>query len=1589
MGPKSFYIWGPWMYFIEDMHHGVYVSSSALFLLGSDRALYECIFIYTYGAMVWPLCSEDWLPSLGTTFSTTFIYSLLEEISERAIKYGLLYGISFAAFGANALLSPINPSPRVLTPLFGAKINFVCWKSDLINQCQKRTRKRRQIKVPPTLIKQRMHSDYGSDYKVMTKPWKLQFPNEMVSDLVQSLDILEMHHLLDMFNVHRLPLPSNAQKELDRFKSLFDALDTLTPTLSPLDRVLYNSIIPETIMESTFLSGSRADSMPIVVDTGASRSLSPHRSDFESLRPINLQIGTINAASKVEGVGMVRWEITDQDGAKSVIRTEAYYVPSASIRLYSPQFHFREHCEGRLIANAVGIQLELPARKDNHRLSFPYNGCNNLPLMLLSTHPHFKSALFSACKSGADIFAATHRLNPILRDIPVVEYFDFHLSSDDAKGFFNGDHRSTLSSAQRELRLLHNKMGHIHMRRLQKLTHHDAPLDSPNTDEELTIPVVFRSRFAKTRSCSIPLCRSCALGKMRKVKTNTQDISNVPAKEMALQREHLSPGDCVSWDQYVVPHRGRLYSSAGKERECMRFGGGSLAVDHASKKVFIHHQVSLQASDTLVAKRLLERNARAVGISISRYHADNGVFASEEFKADCELKNQRLTFSASNSHHQNGVAERYIGTISRMARSMLIHSALLWPRSHDVKLWPMAMDYAVFLWNNLPMDDGMSPEEKWTKTKFQNYNHLRKAHVFGCPCYVLNPKLVEGQKIPKWDPRSRQGKFVGYSKNHATSAGLILNRRTGYISPQFHVLYDDSFESVPGCDENQNQSLLEVDWPRIIDRQGGSEINYDLEDIQEVPDHLHDSWLTEEERHAKHLQLNRHARQPIQQAPVAIPNQFQQPIIVVNPGPRNQVNPPVAAAPNNDDRPNQANVPNLDEAREGADNRLRRSTRRRQQRNQLNYDRLGGPNNRANYANGSACSRSGCFTTHAEAVSYQNAPLTRRDLDNHYVQNLEWGDCVAALAAEAKESNGDASRFFATMDALQDPIDLTLDEMPTLSFVSKASTADHPGFDEAMNGPNSKGFWEASLREVETLAGIGTWTQVKRESWMNVIQSTWALRIKRFPDGLVRKLKSRLCVRGDQQVEGVDFFETFAPVVQWSTVRIMFILSLQLGLASMQVDYVSAFCQAPIEEDVYISIPRGWETLNEMGLTEKFKPGHVLKLNRSMYGLRQSPRNFFMFLKENLEKAGLKQSIHDPCLFFSDEVICVCYVDDCLWWSTEQNYIDKVIKKVKENMDLEVEDSVNGFLGISVDHKIGEDGNPEIHLTQKGLIDRVITALGLDSAHSNGVKTPAPDKAPLPQDKDGDPNDLGFNYASVVGMAMYLCNNSRPDIAFAVHQCARHCFKPTRKHAEYLKRIGRYLIHTRDKGLIIKPNKNQNILDIECFVDADFAGLFNHEDSADPHCVRSRTGFVIRMGGSPIIWGSKLQPVIASSTMESEYIALSTACKDLLPIRNIAKEIAKACGITDEERSSMHTTIWEDNVGALTLANLELPLLTPRSKSFAVRYHWFRQFVSRDNGEDGGIVIKKVDTKSQIADIFTKGLGRQLFESLRHMLMGW
>jgi hypothetical protein len=199
---------------------------------------------------------------------------------------------------------------------------------------------------------------------------------------------------------------------------------------------------------------------------------------------------------------------------------------------------------------------------------------------------------------------------------------------------------------------------------------------------------------------------------------------------------------------------------------------------------------------------------------------------------------------------------------------------------------------------------------------------------------------------------------------------------------------------------------------------------------------------------------------------------------------------------------------------------------------------------------------------------------------------------------------------------------------------------------------------------------------------------------------------------------------------------------------------------------------------------------------------------------------------------------------------------------------------------------------------------------------------------------------------------------------------------PKQSHGRAIKQIVRYLKGTRTRGLIMRPTA---ALTLDCYVDADFAGLWGSEDPEEHLSVRSRTGYVLTLGGCPVSWCSKLQTEVALSTMEAEYIALSHSMRDLLPMQRLLAEVNDALGLSS---ASSPSTVYEDNTGALTLANL--PRLTPRSKHIAVKYHFFRQHVA-----DGSVRVVKISTNDQLADIFTKGLTRQVFESLRFKLLGW
>jgi hypothetical protein len=545
--------------------------------------------------------------------------------------------------------------------------------------------------------------------------------------------------------------------------------------------------------------------------------------------------------------------------------------------------------------------------------------------------------------------------------------------------------------------------------------------------------------------------------------------------------------------------------------------------------------------------------------------------------------------------------------------------------------------------------------------------------------------------------------------------------------------------------------------------------------------------------------------------------------------------------------------------------------------------------------------------------------------------------------------------------------DGTQNEQHAMAFAAQVADTETFHYGDAMKQPDKALFMKAMIKEVKDLFDSNVFELKKRSektSGQKPIKSIWSFKRKRAPDGTYLKHKARLCAHGGMQIPGEHFWDTYSPVVQMSTVRLLLTLSLLLGMKTRSIDFTLAFTQAPIDVETYIDLPIGFEV-------DGRKDDYVLQLKKTLYGLKQAGLNWFDTLRTHLISIGFSQSTTDPCCFYRGDLILICYVDDCLIFCRDEKKIDAFVAELHSKFTLTDEGDVATYLGIDVKKRQRKDGlanELEYSLTQPHLTKRIIEFLALSDSRIH--TTPAEDKKLLDRDEEGPGRTYQWSYRSIMGMLNYLCG-TRPDILFAVHQCARFCENPKLSHEKAVKRIVRYLKRTPTEGIVLRPDSTRGI---QCYVDADFAGGWSSADADDPTSVYSRTGYVIMYAGCPIVWVSKLQTEVALSTTEAEYIALSQAMRDLIPLLGLLEELSpilhlnidqpdvhwKSCGY---ENGQYVADLFEDNKGAYELA--KAPKMRPRTKHIALKYHHFRQHVT-----NGTIRIHSIGTKDQITEIY-------------------
>ena len=527
-------------------------------------------------------------------------------------------------------------------------------------------------------------------------------------------------------------------------------------------------------------------------------------------------------------------------------------------------------------------------------------------------------------------------------------------------------------------------------------------------------------------------------------------------------------------------------------------------------------------------------------------------------------------------------------------------------------------------------------------------------------------------------------------------------------------------------------------------------------------------------------------------------------------------------------------------------------------------------------------------------------------------------------------------------------------------------------YHQALQQPDAHQFAKAIVKEVNGHVENNHWQLIKRKDVpeeAQVVPSVWSMRRKRnLTTNEITKHKARLNLHGGKQVYGMNYYETYAPVVTWFAIRLMIVMGIIFCWSLRQVDFVMAYPQAPIETDIYMELPQGVQTA-----TGNSKD-HVLKLLKNIYGQKQAGRVWNSFLVDKLTSLGYTSSLIDDCVFFRGDIIFMVYVDNGIFLGNEDTQLKQAIQEI-QNVGLNIEDQGHpaDYVGVSI--KKLRDGSYEF--TQRALIDAIINDVGINDSLTKPV--PAKVSLRLHAFKDEPTFDLDFNYRSVVGKLNYLAQTTRPDIMYAVHQIAKYSSDPRQSHGEAILYLIRYLKKTRELGIRFKPDPKKGF---ECYCDADFSGLWNKTFApVDPSTSKSRSGWIIFYAGCPVSWASKLQSQVALSTTEAEYIAMSQSLRDVIPIMGLLQEMRERNFNVLCTEPYVYCKVFEDNSGALELARL--PKLCPRTKHINICYHHFREHVRK-----GLIKIFPVDTKDQIAGALTKPLAQNDFQRHRRFMCG-
>ena len=594
----------------------------------------------------------------------------------------------------------------------------------------------------------------------------------------------------------------------------------------------------------------------------------------------------------------------------------------------------------------------------------------------------------------------------------------------------------------------------------------------------------------------------------------------------------------------------------------------------------------------------------------------------------------------------------------------------------------------------------------------------------------------------------------------------------------------------------------------------------------------------------------------------------------------------------------------------------------------------------------------------------QPAPRTTRSTTRTLLETAEkYHPQQAFQYSRALRSNSAAANVAVSFISPNEALGLSY-ALATVSIV------DPKTYKEAMASESSEGWRAAVKKEIDSLMELNVFEECELPAGHRALPTKIVFKTKVTNEGAVERLKARLVAKGFAQLPATVGPTTYAPVMSYKSLRALLSIVARYDMELYACDVPTAFLKADVKEEIYVQPPE----------YNKNDPAHnrVWRLEKALYGIKQAPYAWNAEINSAIMGLGYNRCITDPCVYVRNSktghpLLIPLFVDDmfpiCMTEDKKELWEDMTVlfKKYK----IPPMESATKVLGM----QIVRDRERRLLTVSQGqyiramLADYEMSDCKIASTPERVIGAVNPQRMTEEQQRRSDDREKKWcengeypHFGSLVGAIMYAANATRPDIVHAAGMLARKLKSVEKEDWIAAKRVLRYLAGTVDVGITYGASDEHSDAELgPVYCDSDWAGC--------RLTYKSTSGYLLKMNGGPVVWGSRKQRTQATSSAEAEYYAMGLATQEVLAMRNFLSEI----GLTQE----LPTSIRCDNQPAIHAA-YHGPV---RMRHIELRHHFLRTHL------DVNITVDWVASEMQLADLLTKALGPGLFEKVRGWIM--